>query len=62
MLKLLPRQDSLTQSSLQQAGELPWRLLPVPKYMLSLRCWALLHYPGLTNIEDHLALLVADKI
>ena len=31
------------------------------KYMLSLRCWALLHYPGLTDLEDDLALLMADK-
>ena len=35
-------------------------LLPTAKHMLGLRCWALLHTPDLTDLEQDLGLLVAD--
>ena len=45
---------------MQEPGEPPKGLLPMARYVLSLRCWALLHHPGLTDLEDDLALLMAD--
>ena len=35
-------------------------LLPTAKHMLGLRCWALLHTPDLTDLEQDLGLLIAD--
>ena len=35
-------------------------LLPTAKRMLGLRCWALLHTPDLTDLEQDLGLLIAD--
>ena len=35
-------------------------LLPTAKHMLGLRCWALLHTPDLTDLQQDLGLLIAD--